>query len=338
MVLAIPAAALPPQQPQKNPQPPPPQQEDPRAKIRTTVELVVVPVTVKSSSGQLVSDLRANEFRVLADGIEQNISVFSVDPFPLSAVVLIDNGLKVKTAEQVQQSLGAIAGGFSDQDEVAVLRFDTGVQQVSGFMEDNDKLHTALQRLAPDLRSTVPGQGSDPMTAGPRINGAPAPGTQVATQVPIGNPEAKNIDDAIYAAAKLLSDRDRGRRKIVYLISDGVNSRHNVNKHGDTLRLLLEYDISVYAIGVGDAGLNRGLNVLSRYAHATGGDVFYAGKRSEIEDLYSHLTEQARNQYTLAFVPEKVNRGMEYHPIEVRVRRADLTLLARDGYYSNAKP
>src|ERR1700680_3832322 len=48
-----------PQQPQVQEQPP-----DPRAKIRSTVELVVVPVTVKNSSGSLVDDLRKDEFRI----------------------------------------------------------------------------------------------------------------------------------------------------------------------------------------------------------------------------------------------------------------------------------
>jgi VWFA-related protein len=336
VLLVAPAMALPPQQtPSKVPQRPQ-QPEDPRSRIRATVELVVVPVTIKDSSGQLVGDLHSSEFRIFADKIEQNISVFSVDPFPLSAVVLIDNGLKLKTSEQVQDTLRAIAAGFSDQDEAAILRFDTGVQQISDFTTDNDKLLTQLKRI--QLASKFPGQGSGPMTAGPRINGAPAPGAPTVAQIPIGNADSKNIDDALYAAGELLRNRERGRRKIIFLISDGVNSRNNVNKYDDTLRLLLSADISVYAIGVGDLALSRPFNVLSRYAHATGGDIYYASRRGDLEDFYSKLTEQARNQYTLAFVPENVDRALEYHSLEVRVRRSNLTLLTRDGYYSNTKP
>ncbi len=329
-LLAAPALALPQQQP--------PQQQEPRARIRTTVELVVVPVTVKDRDGQLVSDLHQNEFRVFADGIEQNISVFSVDPFPLSAVVLIDNALTIKTAEQVQTSLRAIAAGFSDQDEVAVCRFDTGFEQLSDFTADNDKLYNLFgQAERSGLGSVFPGQSGDPMTAGPRINSAPAPGAPTVAQSRIGG-GLKYLDDAIYNAAQLLKSRERGRRRIIYVISDGINSRGNTNKFGDTLKLVLSADISVYAIGVGDAGLNRGLNVLSRYAHQTGGDVFYAAKRSTLEGLYAQLTEQARHQYTLAFTPEKVDRSLEFHSIEVRVRRPNLSLLARDGYYSVSIP
>src|SRR5690242_14914251 len=40
---------------------------DPRAKIRSTVELVVVPVTVKDSKGSLVDDVQKDEFRIFED-------------------------------------------------------------------------------------------------------------------------------------------------------------------------------------------------------------------------------------------------------------------------------
>jgi VWFA-related protein len=314
-----------------------PQQEDPRTRIRTTVEMVVVPVTVKDRQGRLVADVRQEEFRLLEDSVEQKIAVFAFDPFPLSAVVLLDNALKKQNAEQVLSSLRAIAGGFSEFDEVAICRFDTIFEPGGDFTTDNDKLLTQLKRL--DLDQTFPGQGSGPMTSGPRINGgASTPGAPSSAQIRLGGRETKNINDAVYAAGQLLRGRERGRRKIIYLISDGHNSRNNTYSFDDTIKLLLSADISVYAIGVGDAALDRGIGVLSRFAHATGGDVFYAAKRAELESLYARVSEQARNQYTLAYVPEKTDRKLEYHTIEVRVRRPGLVLLARDGYYTPPKP
>jgi len=313
------------------------QQEDPRARIRTRVELVVVPVTVKDHTGKAVLDLRQNEFRILEDGVEQEISVFSNDPFPLSAVILLDNALKAKTAEQVEITLPAISGGFSENDEVSVCRFDVEVEPCGPFTSDNDRMLTQLKRL--ELDKTFPGQVSGPMNAGPRINGgAGSPGTvSPRAKVSLGSHSNKSIDDAVYAAALLLKDRERERRKIIFLVSDGHNSRSNTNSFADTLKLLLSADISVYAIGVGDAEMNLGTSVLSKYARATGGDVFYATRREELENLYSVVTEEARNQYTLAYAPQKTDRALNYHGIEVRVRRPGLTLLARDGYYV-AKP
>jgi len=326
--LASPGAAWPQQQRQP---------EDPRARIRTSVELVVVPVTAKDRAGKAVLDIRQNEFRVLEDGIEQEVSVFSVDPFPLSAVILLDNSLRDRTAQQVETSLPAIAGGLSENDEVSVCRFDVQVEPCGPFASENDRVLTQLKRL--ELDKTFPGQASGPMSAGPRINGgAGSPGTiSPRARVSLKSRSNKNIDDAIYAAGLLLKERERERRKIIFLVSDGHNSRSNDNSFQETLKLLLSADISVYAIGVGDADMSLGTNVLAKYAHATGGDVFYANGRQELESMYSAVTEQARNQYTLAYVPQKTDRSLSYHAIEVRVRRPGLTLLARDGYYVAVK-
>jgi VWFA-related protein len=311
------------------------QQDDPRQRIRTTVALVVVPVTVKDALGTPVLDIRRDEFRIFEDDVEQEIQVFSNDPFPLSAVVLIDNGLTLKTAEEVQQSVRAIAGAFSEFDEVALGLYDLFYQPVLDFTTDNDRLYDHLKRL--ELAAKYPGQGSAPMTSPPRVDTSrseprvPAPGLRAARL-------DRNLDDAIFAAAQLLRERSRDRRKVIFLISDGGNSRNNTHSYEDALKALLSSDVSVYAIGVGMAAANRPLNPLSRYARATGGDIFYATSRGEIERLYSNVSEQARNQYTLAYSPAGTNRAVDYHSIEVKVRRPNLTLLAREGYFTPILP
>ena len=52
---------------------------DQRPTITVKSELVVVPVTVKDGRGNLVGDLRQNEFRILEDGVEQRITLFSTE-------------------------------------------------------------------------------------------------------------------------------------------------------------------------------------------------------------------------------------------------------------------
>ncbi|MBZ5661043.1 MAG: VWA domain-containing protein [Acidobacteriia bacterium] len=323
-------------------QPPSLKADESRGKIVSNVSLVVVPVTVKDSAGELVTDLEQNEFRIFEDGIEQPISVFSVDAFPLSAAVLIDDDLKRSTAEKVQKTLETVAGGFSPSDEVSLWRFDNVPESISDFIGTNDALLTELKRI--DLSSSFPGIGSAPMTNGPHVNTAQPPGPAAIPSMAAGHPNNKHINDVIYAAAEQLRDRGRERRKIIFLISDGQNAKNNTHSYDDTLKLLLSADISVYAVGVGEANLNRGItflgnNILAKYAHSTGGDIFYGGiSREELEGLYARVTEQARNQYTLAYSGAKTDRSKPYHTIEVRVRRPGLSLLTRDGYYLSDKP
>jgi VWFA-related protein len=317
------------------------QAQDPRARIRATVSLVVVPVTVKDGAGGLVTDLQKNDFRIFEDGIEQEIAVFSMDPFPLSAAVLVDDDLKRSSADRVQKTLETLAGGFSASDEVSLWRFDEVPESLSDFITDNDALLTQLKRI--DLTSSFPQVGSGPMTSGPPLNAQPLPGQPPSPAISMGHSNYKHINDAIYAAAEQLRDRARERRKIIYLISDGQNAKNNTHSYKETLELLLSADISVYAIGVGEANLNRriaflGNNILAKYARATGGDIFYASSRDDLERLYSRVSEQARNQYTIAYSAARTDHTQPYHSIEVRVERPGLSLLARDGYYLNAKP
>jgi len=319
------------------------QTQDPRARIRTTASLVVVPVTVKDSAGELVTDLQQNDFRVFEDGVEQPIALFSADKFDLSAAILIDDDLKTSTAQKVQKTLETLAGAFTVSDEVSLWRFDQVPEQISeNFIADNDTLLTQLKRI--DLSSSFPGSGSYTMTNGPRVNTAQPPGPAKIPAEAQGHPNTKHINDAIYAAAEQLQDRPHERRKIIFLISDGQNAKNNTHKYEETLKLLLSADISVYAVGVGEANMNRGItflgnNILSKYAHATGGDIFYGGAtRENLEELYGRVSDQARNQYTIGYSGAQTDRSKPYHSIEVRVKRPGLSLLTRDGYYLNATP
>jgi VWFA-related protein len=315
------------------------QQGAPPIVVRTS--RVVVPVTVKDSHGQLVGDLTQSDFRILADGVEQKIIGFSSDAVPLSAVVLLDNDLGERVASQVQKSLTTIAAGFGPTDEVALVTYDQFPETVADFSANNDQLFTVLKRL--QIGSHNSQVIADPTTAGPVVNGMPA-GTAAGVQLH-GSQRYKNtnaLDDALFAAGDMLKTRGRDRRKIVFLISDGSDSRNNEHSFDETLRSLLVADISVYSISVshsipvGKALVQHGAMELGKYAANTGGDTFYAAKQLDLERLYSDVTEEARNQYTLTFSPEDVTRGQDYHPIEIRVRRPGLNIEAREGYYQSA--
>jgi len=305
-----------------------------RQAIKIRTNLVIIPVTVKNRDSQLIGDLQRDEFRVFCDNVEQQIVFFTSDPYPLSAVVLIDDDLSIKSADQVQKSLAAISGGFGPNDEVAIVTYDQFPNTVSEFSFNNDLLFTQLKRL--DLHSRYPGSP----VGGPLTSGATANGRSLETGAPttLGvqqQKQDKDLDDAVYAAGEMLKSRGRDRRKIVFLISDGNNSRTNEHTLDQTLQLLLKSDISVYSISVGHAFMQKESTRLERYATSTGGDTFYAGKDRGLENLYASVTEQARNQYTITFQPQDTDRSKDYHSIEVRVRRPELDVTARQGYYQS---
>ncbi len=327
------------QQQAPSPQAAPPPRQAP-SRIVVPAYTVIVPVTVKDSHGQLVGDLRRGDFEIFADDVEQHIGNFSADPVPLSAVVLIDNDLPDRAAGQVQKSLTSIAASFGPPDEAALVTYDQYPTTVSDFSSNNDKLFTQLKRL--ELGSHSDMVIADPTTAGPVVNGKSLP---TATGVPLHGSkrytETDALNDALYDSANMLKDRGRDRRKIILLISDGANTSHNTHTFDETLHKLQSSDISVYSISVtrslpiGRSLLQKGTADIDKYAAETGGDTFYAAKQRDLERLYSDMTEQARNQYTLTFSPQDINPNKDYHSIEVRVLRPGLSIEARKGYYQS---
>src|SRR5262249_24991021 len=58
--------------------------------LRTKLDLVVVPVTVRDQNGILVQNLKQDDFTILEDGKPQTITNFSTEPQPLSTAIIID--------------------------------------------------------------------------------------------------------------------------------------------------------------------------------------------------------------------------------------------------------
>ena len=304
-----------------------------QGKINITTSTVVVPVTVKDKTGNMVAGLRRDDFRVFEDRIEQKITTLNADAFPLSLVVLIDNDLKQKDADQVDASLPAILAGMSLSDEADVCRFDQFFYPGKGFTKDQDNLLKQLKRTKLDSRPSVAPPGG-PFN-GPSINNAPAPGAgnQDPSLIAIKGQTTIALDDAVYEAAELLKDKPRERRKMILLISDGKNgAKFNNHKYDEVRNELLRYNIIVYSVATGSSYFDRKFTRLQEYSGETGGDVSYGAKADSFEHFYSQITDQARNQYTLYYSP-KGDPGLGYHTIEVRVEREGLNVTARKGYY-----
>src|SRR5580704_1247071 len=132
--LAPPASQTPQTQAQQSQAP---QQKPPSIVSRS--EEVLVPVTVKSQNGDMVTSLRKEDFRIFEDNVEQRITNLKSDPVPISAVILLDDSLKKKPQDQLQASIRAIAGGFGVKDEAAIFRFDQFPQQLTDFISNPDE-------------------------------------------------------------------------------------------------------------------------------------------------------------------------------------------------------
>src|SRR6185503_20015697 len=211
------------------------------SQVRANVPLVVVPTNVRDSSGQLVTGLTKDDFIVTEDGKPQPISYFSVDPIPLSAAIIIDDGMGGIALKRLVPIMPSMTAGFSPEDEMVAFRYDHFVWKLSGFTSDPATIQRAFAEI-PKIADSRPAQGDpgQPAAAGPDwlraiaglitigSNGAPS-AIPAAKDPPKRPPTSRLLHDAIFEAADQLRMRSEDRRRIILIVSDGQVS--GANKH-----------------------------------------------------------------------------------------------------------
>ena len=75
-----------------------------------------------------------------------------------------------------------------------------------------------------------------------------------------------------------------------------------------------------------------GKKILQQISKETGGSFYEVSKKQPIEQIYSRLEEELRNQYSLGYTPDKAESG--FRKISLTVKQKGLTVQARDGYYA----
>jgi len=313
--------------------------------ITVTTNFVLVPVTVKDDSGHLVDGLLPKDFSVFEDGRKEPLKFFTSDPFPLSAAIVLDTGMPDVALQKINQTYSALSAAFSPYDEVSLYTYSSTVSQVTDFSTVSQKLTAVLNqmKLEHGRNNGVPIMNGPLGPQGPTVNGVPVerPGAQPNIAPP---KDVRVLNDAILRAALDLGKRDRARRKIIFVISDGREYGSRVS-YSDVLKVLLSREVTVYAIGVESAAIpvysklqklhlpHYGYgDILPRYAGATGGEVFSEFSHDNIEVAYARATLDARNQYTLGYTT-RATPSSTYRDIEVKVARPGLKVSAKSGYY-----
>jgi VWFA-related protein len=349
LFLLVSAGSLPAQQRQ----PAPNQQAQSPGKIAVEVKTVSVLATVRDKHGKIISNLAKDDFVLEEDGRPQDINYFVRESDqPLRLGLLVDTSLSQRRV--LEQERGA-SYSFLDhllrpeKDLDFVIHFDREVELLQEFTSSRPKLQAALQALqTPQLDSNASGGGNGGNRGGG--DGRDGRGSRRRGGGTL-------LYDAIYLASDELMSKQQGRKALI-ILSDGVD-------HGskETLATAIETaqraDTVVYAIlfkddeahsdrggfSAGQRGGGRrggrypqeerpdGKKILQQISKATGGRLYEVSKKETVDKTYSEIEQELRNQYSLAYTPEK-NEGLGYHKIAVTTKQKDLLVQARDGYYA----
>jgi VWFA-related protein len=319
--------------------------------IRVNTQAVPVPVTVKDASGRLFPGLRAENFSVYEDGVKQKIRFFTSDPFPVSAAIIIDVGMPEIALRKVKDTFPALVGSFSQFDELSIYTFGNTVKQQQDYLAalGDTTTHTLSRIQSLQGRSSGPA-AYNPMTVGPSVNGRVFdPGTQrnpIEGAPPKDAEPSRVLNDALLKAAIDLGRREKARRRVIFIVSDGREQGSRAS-YSDVLKVLQTNNVTVYGVALDASAIPyynklakirlpyQGYsNIMPKYASATGGEIFTEFTQQAIESAYGGAMEQSRSQYTLMYYTE-ATASTSFRKIEVRVSGygPSLKVYARDGYY-----
>lgn len=324
--------------------------------IRSTVNFVEVPFTVKDKKGNLVPALTWRDVQVFENGVRKHLSLFTTDPYPLSVAFIVDQSMQYETMNQVNTALGAVQGAFTPYDEMAIYTYNNGTRLRTDYTgAQSARIGAVLAQSKSTGREADFSGLQGPLDQNIQVNDHAQdvidPNTSTNHRIGgarAGNyrqPEQHPLNDAIFEAAKSLSRRPDGRRRIIYVVSDGKESGSKV-KRQELIKFMQTNKITLYATVVGDSSTpyvgfldkfhipyTMRENILPIYASATGGQAISEFRLRGIETSFAKIAEEVRVQYTAGYYSNEPLTDGKYRSLEVQVLRPGLDVIAKKGYY-----
>jgi Ca-activated chloride channel family protein len=276
--------------------------------FRTGVDLVNVGVTLTTKSGALITDLQADDFEVYEDGRKQALSYFATGLASDDTQPPMHLGLMIDVSESMGEDMrftktAAIKflNTLVDAVDITVVDFDSQVRVARYGQAD-------FARLIERIR------------------------LQKATGW-----------TALYDAIGVYLDGAAGLdgRKIMLLYTDGGDTRSAL-LFGELLDLLKASDVTVYAIGElehqSTSGGAEARRILGQIAETTGGRAFFPLAARDLDKIYEQVVAEVRAQYTLGYLSNNEKRDGTWRKVQVKVRRKDVRVRARRGYFAPMTP
>lgn len=273
--------------------------------LRVDVKLVNVFVTVTDKTGAPVGGLTKDNFKLLEDGIPQDIRVFTRESeLPLSIVLAIDTSLSTKKDLKLETQS---ARKFSHeilrrQDAISLFQFSEDVEELVPFTSDIKRIDHGIDMV--HVRS------------------------------------ATALYDAIFLGSDALMKRQG--RKVMVLITDGGDTVSKEN-YNTALRQAQIAEAIVYPIIIVpiEASAGRDLggeHALIQIAHDTGGKYYYATGLAQLDEAFRRISEELRTQYLLAYYPSRRLADSDFRKIDVQISATgadELRTRHRTGYYTS---
>jgi Ca-activated chloride channel homolog len=309
--------------------------------IRTTSNLVMVPVSVTDPQGQAVQGLKIADFRLVEEGKQQEITAIG-DPeqVPLAIAILFD----------ISSSVGQKAFFASQKNAAAAF-----VRQV----------------MKPSDTATIFTISAEPKAIQPL-----APAEKSAATILAIPPAVANVPtafyDAVVAASRYLTEKAPSNyRRVIIVLSDGDDNFSEQTKAASVAearatltgtqappgtraalqqghQLAVAYvqkavqqaDAIFYSVNPGGPSIKlnqiamRAERSMESIAESTGGAAFVPDSDQDLDRVFRQVAAELRGQYLLQYYGDSTASPGQFRKIQVAVpARGDVRVRARQGYY-----
>jgi Ca-activated chloride channel homolog len=272
--------------------------------IHTSVDLVMVPVTITDGMNRPVIGLAQNNFQLFENKQQQEIKNFSSEDAPVSIGIILDvSGSMGYKLERARDAVRQFCEEANPQDEFFMITFSDQPRLITDFTNKTENVENDLL--------TVRSKGQT------------------------------SLLDAIYMALGKMRDAHYARKALLILSDGGDN--HSRYSERDVKAAIKEADIAIYAVGTFDRYFSTqeellGPELLSTLSHLTGGTSFTLENPADMPAVTRNIGIRLRHQYVLAYQPQTRPRDGKWHKISVKLRLPRkfpfLRVDARPGYYA----
>lgn len=269
--------------------------------FRTNATTVTVDVAVLDDKNHFIARIPQGAFRVLEDGVPQQIAGFGQSEAPMTICMLIEFSGRFQQFwtsgwyETLQASYGFLST-LKPDDNVAVVAYDLHDTILSDFSPDKRRAEEAMSRLR------IPGFSES------------------------------NVFDALTDMADRMSGIEG--RKAILLIGTGLDTFSKIT-FDQARKSLQESGVPIYTISIlqiarmmaesrgmsGPADLTflQADNEMRTFSKETGGMSFFPRFIGEYPSVFGQIEQALRDQYTITYHPTNTSRDGKFRHIKVEL-------------------
>jgi VWFA-related protein len=277
--------------------------------LKIDTKLVNLNVRILNKDLSIPADLKLNkeDFSVLENGQEQEISFFSATDTPFDLVLLLDfSGSTVEKRDLIKQAAQRFVEVARPNDRISVVIFTGEVEVISNLTSERAPLIEKIKQMD--------------TTGGSYIWQA-----------------------LKFTYENIIQKQSAGRRSAIVFMTDGEDNGRDLN-FADAFEIARINDSTIFPVYLeGDGGGNdfsqrirqKSRQSLWLLAEETGGTAYQVKKIKDLSGIYEQIVNDLGKVYSVGYEPQNVNRDGAWRNLTVKLKtRTDLIAKTRRGYYA----